>query len=216
MTLDTHALLSTTRSVRRHLDLSRDVPLELVLECLRVAQQAPNGADAEAWRFVVVRDGGLRGAIGDYYRLANAPFAAAVAARAAGGEAWAARKLASSGVFWDHLEKVPVLVVAGVEEGPDFEATPYGLASAYASVLPAVWSLQLAARLRGLGSCLVTSHLRFAAEISELLQLPPGFRHAGMVAIGHLAKEQFGPAPRRPLGEIVHLDRWGGRLPEGP
>lgn len=214
MTLDPDALLSTTRSVRRHLDLSREVPLELVLDCLRVAQQAPNGADAEAWRFVVVRDPQLRKVIGDRYRQANAAFAAVVAARAAAGEAWAARKLASSGVFWDHLEKVPVLVVAGIEEGPDFEATPYGLASAYASVLPAVWNLQLAARLRGLGTCLVTSHLRFAAEISDLLGLPPRFRHAGMVAMAYLTKERFGPAPRRPLPEIVHLDRWGGRLPE--
>lgn len=215
MALDPHALLSTTRSVRRHLDLSREVPLPLVLDCLRVAQQAPNGADAEAWRFVVVRDDRVRAVIGDYYRRANAAFAATVAERAAAGEVWARRKLASSGVFWEHLGEVPVLVVAGVEDGPDFEDTPYGLASVYASVLPAVWNLQLAARLRGLGSCLVTSHLRFAAEISELLGLPPAFRHAGMVALAYATKERFGPAPRRPLGEVVHLDRWGGSLPEG-
>ena len=216
MTLDPHELLSTTRSVRRHLDRTRDVPLEVVLDCLRVAQQAPNGADAETWRFVVVRDPGRRAAIGDCYRRANADFAATVAERAVAGEAWAARKLASSGVLWEHLGEVPVLVVAGVEDKGELDGSPYGLASAYASVLPAVWSLQLAARLRGVGSCLVTSHLRVADEVSGLLGLPPTFRHAGMVALGYLTKERFRPAPRRPLSEIVRLDHWEGVLPEQP
>ena len=49
-------LLSTTRAVRKRLDFERPVERELVDECLALAQQAPNGSNAEPWRFVVVTD----------------------------------------------------------------------------------------------------------------------------------------------------------------
>jgi nitroreductase len=203
-------LLTTTRSVRRRLDLTRPVDLEVVFDCLRVALQAPNGADEQAWRFVVVVDPDQRARIGELYRQANEGFAAAVRARAEAGDAQAARKLASSGVFWDHLADVPVLVVAGFEPQAWYDpASTYARASAYGSVFPAVWNFQLAARLRGLGTCLVTSHLHYAAEISALLELPKTFEQAGMVAVGHLGDDAgFKPARRVPLDQVVHLDRW--------
>ena len=52
----TDALLTTTRAVRRRLDLDRPVPRELVLECVSIAQQAPTGGNSQGWGFVVVTD----------------------------------------------------------------------------------------------------------------------------------------------------------------
>lgn len=208
--LDAETLLKTTRSVRRRLDLGRPVEARLIEECLEVALQAPNGADTQAWRWVVVLDAARRRRIGEWYRLANEDFAAQVRARAEGGDRQAAKKLASSGVFWEHLGDVPVLVVACFERQGWFDpASAYARASAYGSIFPAVWSFQLACRLRGLGSCLVTSQLHYAAEIADVLELPANFEQAAMIAVAHLRGENaFSPAPRRPLEEVLRYDRW--------
>jgi nitroreductase len=208
--LEAETLLTTTRSVRRRLDLGRPVDRRLIEESLEVALQAPNGADTQAWRFVVVLDAPRRRRIGELYRLANEDFAAQVRVRAAEGDRQAARQLASAGVLWEHLGDVPVLVVACFERQPWFDAaSAYARASAYGSVFPAVWSFQLACRLRGLGSCLVTSHLHHAAEIAELLELPPNFEQAALVAVAHLRGDNaFSVAPRHPLEEVVRYDRW--------
>jgi nitroreductase len=207
--LEALTLLTTTRSVRRRLDLGRAVDLDTVLECLDVALQAPNGADEQAWRFIVVVDRDRRHQIGDLYRRANEDFAAAVAARAAAGDVASQRKLASSSVFWDHLEEVPVLVVACIETRPGFDpASTYEAASAYGSIFPAVWNFQLACRLRGLGSCLVTAHLRFPDEMAAILELPDNFRQAGMIAVGQLIGDNFAPARRRPRHEVARIDTW--------
>ena len=208
--LDAETLLTTTRSVRRRLDLDRPVESRLIEESLTVALQAPNGADTQAWRFVVVVDSARRRRIGEWYRTANEGFAAQVRIQAEAGDRQAQRKLASSGVFWEHLGEVPVLVVACFERQDWFDpASAYARGSAYGSIFPAVWNFQLACRLRGLGSCLVTSQLHFAAEIAELLELPPDFEQAAMIAVAHLRGDnEFSPAPRRPLEEVLRYDRW--------
>jgi hypothetical protein len=71
-TLTPDELLSTTRSVRKRLDLTRSVPRELVDECLALALQAPSGSNRQTWQFVVVTDEDLRRQIGDYYRACRA------------------------------------------------------------------------------------------------------------------------------------------------
>src|SRR5438128_1835649 len=63
-------LLTTTRSVRRRLDLDRPVPMELVRECLEVALQAPTGSNRQGWHWLVVTDQDKRRQIGEYYREA--------------------------------------------------------------------------------------------------------------------------------------------------
>src|SRR5260370_218401 len=57
-------LLSTTRCVRRRLDLARPVEREVLEECLLLAQQAPTASYREDWHFVVLRDAEPRGALG--------------------------------------------------------------------------------------------------------------------------------------------------------
>jgi nitroreductase len=65
-------LLTTTRSVRKRLDLTRDVPIDLVRECLEVALQAPSGSNRQGWHWMVITDESSRRLIGNYYRQAVA------------------------------------------------------------------------------------------------------------------------------------------------
>ena len=81
-------LLTTTRSVRKRLDLTRPVPLGLVKECLEIALQAPNGGMRQGWHWIVVTDPQVRGQIGDFYRRSAEPYLASdliVRARLRGG-----------------------------------------------------------------------------------------------------------------------------------
>src|SRR5690242_268407 len=73
-------LLTTTRSVRKRLDLTRPVPLGLVKECLEIALQAPNGGLRQGWHWIAVTDPQVHGQIGDFYRRSAEPYLASAAA----------------------------------------------------------------------------------------------------------------------------------------
>jgi nitroreductase len=64
----TDELLTTTRAVRRRLDLDRPVDPTLIEECLRIALQAPNGGNQQGWHFVVVTEPERRRAVADAFR----------------------------------------------------------------------------------------------------------------------------------------------------
>ena len=49
-TTATDHLLTTTRTVRKRLDLSRPVPASVILECLELASQAPTGGNLQRTR----------------------------------------------------------------------------------------------------------------------------------------------------------------------
>ncbi|NJN55192.1 MAG: nitroreductase, partial [Anaerolineae bacterium] len=61
-------ILNTTRSVRKRLDFERDVPAEIIRECLEIATQAPTGGNSQGWHFVVVTDPAKKAEIGELYR----------------------------------------------------------------------------------------------------------------------------------------------------
>ena len=67
----TDALLSTTRAVRKRLDLEREVPDDVLLECLQLAVQAPTGSNRQGWRWMVVRDDEKKAGLADIYRRAG-------------------------------------------------------------------------------------------------------------------------------------------------
>ena len=72
-TAEIDRLLTTTKSVRRRLDLERPVPREVVTECIGLAAYAPNASNAQEWKWVVVDDPDLRSAVGEQYRRTTAP-----------------------------------------------------------------------------------------------------------------------------------------------
>lgn len=213
--LSNDELLSTTRSVRRRFDFDRPVDPAVVDECLGLALQAPTGSNAQGWRFVVVTDEALRGRLGDIYRkgweiYAGMPMSAdRVGDQDPARRATQERVMSSAEYLATNIHRAPVLVVPCITPRPDRRPMPVALASQYASVFPAVWSLMLAARARGLGSCLTTMHLFHEEKAADALGIP--FEEVAQVAlipIGHTVGTDFKAAPRVPLDEVVYRDRW--------
>ena len=64
----TDELLATTRAVRKRLDLTREVPREVIDECLELAIQAPTGSNSQTWRWLVVDDADIRAKLAALYR----------------------------------------------------------------------------------------------------------------------------------------------------
>lgn len=214
--LNPDQLLTTTRSVRKRLDLDRPVEAEIVDECLRVALQAPSGSNQQGWHWIVITDPDLRAAIADHYRQASAAYFANAlaemeAAEAAGADPAAARtrrRVHESAVYLaQNLQRVPVLIL-GCLEG-DIEQIPPGYTAGFwGSLMPAAWSLMLALRARGLGSAWTTLHLGRAKEIAELLGIPAGVSQGVLLPVAYSIGTDFKVAPRAPLERVVHRNRW--------
>ncbi len=205
-------LLTTTRSVRKRLDLDREVPPELVRECIEVAVQAPTGGNTQGWHWMVVTDPGLRAQIGDYYRRSyeryrDSPgYAGRVGAGDAAREVVQQRVVTSADHLAEKMGEVPVHVIACIRAAAELPAS--NQAGLWGSLLPAAWSFQLAARARGLGTAWTTLHLRYEKEIAELLGIPPEVRQGVLLPTAYYTGETFKPARREPLERVVHLDRW--------
>jgi nitroreductase len=216
--LDPDQLLTTTRAVRKRLDFGRPVDLALVKECLEIALQAPTGSNAQGWHFLVVTDAQKRRALAELYRKAWAvyvtmPFSAHhVHENDPTMTAVQARVAESAQYLADNLERVPVHVIPCV--AGRFEAVPAPMAvlaqaSAYGSILPAVWSFMLAARARGLGTSWTTLHLWHEAEAAALLGIPGDVTQCALIPVAHVTgRPEFRPGPRKPLAGVLHLDRW--------
>jgi len=207
-------LLSTTRTVRRRLDLSRPVARELIVECLALAQQAPTGGNHQRWSFVVVTERERRAALGricarawETYR--QAPSSAGRAPYAGPERRALQRRIARSAAYLaEHLGEAPALVVPCMRPRPEGES-PMMLASHYGSILPAVWSFMLAARARGLGTAWTTIHLYREREAAEALGIPyDEVAQVALVPVAHTLGADFRPGRREPLEEIVHWEEW--------
>ena len=204
-------LLTTTRAVRRRLDLGRPVPIELVMECIGVAQQAPVGGNSEIWHFVVVTDTAKKQALGDLYAKAFAvyrqapiyPTHLAGAHRAQGTQ----QRVADSAAYLaEHLAEAPLLVIPCVETV--VKGVPLPPATALGSVLPAAWSFMLAARARGLGTCWTTLHLMHEAEAAAVLGIPDGIAQAMLTPVAFTVGTSFRAADRPDPAKITHINSW--------
>lgn len=204
-------LLTTTRTVRKRLDLDREVPMELIQECVSIALQAPSASNRQDWHWIVVTDPETRQQLGDFYRRSALPYLAS-SASAAGQfaddpeRAKVQRRVGDSAAYLaERMGDVPVLLIPCIRAKDLPAGNQAGL---WGSVLPAVWSYCLAARARGLGTAWTTLHLRYEAEIADLLGLPDDIRQAALIPTAFFTGETFKPAPRHPLDEVLHLDRW--------
>ncbi len=203
-------LLTTTRSVRKRLDLSRPVPLELVKECLEIALQAPNGGMREGWHWIVVTDPQKRAQIGDYYRRSTESYLSKGAAdprRSAGSEIMA-RVITSTAHLALHMGEVPVHVIPCITARAANWRAGESQASLWGSVLPGAWSYMLACRARGLGTAWTTLHLRYETEIAELLGLPDDIRQGALIPTAYYTGDTFRRAARKPLADVLHVDGW--------
>src|SRR5262245_14686107 len=202
-------LLTTTRSVRRRLDLTRPVDPRLVEECLEVATQAPTGGNIARYHFVVVTDPAKRAGVAQYYRKGF--FDEYLARRRSAPPDFPERDerfTASATYLAEHLHAVPVLVIPCVETRPE-DKGPLAQAGAYGNILPAAWSFMLALRARGLASAWTTLHIRYEREVGTLLGIPETVTQAALIPVAHPTGGEFHRAPRVSARTRTYWDTWG-------
>lgn len=198
-------LLSTTRSVRKRLDLTRPVGREVILECIQLAMQAPTASNTQNWRWLVITDADKRAAIAEIYRSIGAQYLAYAADNAS--DAQTQRVYQSAMSLTETLADVPVHVIPCLTERID-TAEPGIAAAAWASIIPAGWSFLLALRSRGLGSVWTTMHLFKEQEVAELLGIPPTVTQAALFPVAYTIGTDFRPAKRPPAQTITYWDTW--------
>ena len=199
-------LLTTTRAVRKRLDLTRPVGREVILECLQVAMQAPTASNAQDWRWLVITDADKRAAIAEIYRSIGAQYLAHLAATESDPQTRGVYRGALG--LTETLAEVPVHVIPCLQrrfDGNDLLVA----SSAWASIIPAGWSFLLALRSRGLGSVWTTMHLAKEQEVAELLGIPPTVTQAALFPVAYTIGTDFRPASRPPAETVTYWDTWG-------
>jgi nitroreductase len=207
LTMPLEDAMRTQRAIRR---LKNDpVDDALLQRLIELALKAPTGSNAQNWEFIVVRDRAVKEKLG---RQNMSAF------RLYGG---LGRRLAKNdpkmlkvldAVQWqaDHFADIPVVVVACLKGGMRFGFPPMLPSSYYGSIYPSVQNLLLAARAAGLGAALITLPLWSTFAARRILGCPWSVQPCAVIPLGWpLGK--YGPTTRRPVGEVVSVDRYGNR-----
>jgi nitroreductase len=204
---------TTTRSVRKRLDLTRPVEREVLVECLRIAQQAPSSSNLQNFHFVVVTDPDRRAALGELYRqgleiyktlpvaLHNFDYEDPVQ------KASRDRIVDAQDYLAAHIHEVPAHVIPCIEGTLD-GMPPIFTPVLMGSVIPAAWSFMLAARSRGLATSWSNFHMFNLEEANRIVGLPDGVMQVALIATAYSIGTDFEPAPRRGLDSMVHWDSW--------
>jgi nitroreductase len=221
MTMDAETMLTTTRAVRRRLDLKRPVPRALIEECVAIAAQAPSGGNRRAFRFVVIDDEQRRGDLAAIYRRAFDVYreGQTVATKAFEGDpvrtAVQERVFRSVEYLAENLHRVPVHVIPVMAGRCEERTNARSQAALWASSVPAIWSFMLAGRLRGLGTALTTMHLEFEREAADLLGIPfEQFTQLALLPLAYTTGDTFKPAEREPASFFIRWNDFAAE-PEG-
>jgi nitroreductase len=215
MTLDLgpDELLTTTRAVRKRLDLGRPVERSVLVECVEMAVQAPTGSNRQGWQFLFVEDPDRKAALAELYGRSFDAYVSASAFEYPPEDPRGQRMLPvleSATYLREHLHEVPTLLVPCAEGRIPENGVPVMIQASYwGSLLPAVWSFMLAARARQLGTAWTTLHLAFEREAAGILEIPyDSFTQGGLVPVGYYKGTNFKPASRLPVEDLVHWDQW--------
>ncbi len=209
MDLDTvDKLLTTTRAVKRRLDLSRTVEREIIEECFEISIQAPIGGNIPKYHFVVITEAEKKTAIAELYRKSlyenylphRIPEDLTFPERERG---WMKSFLHLA----DHLQDIPVLIIPCIETRWE-DPSPWYQASMYAQIIPVTWSLMLALRARGLGTSWTTLHLRYEKEVADLLGIPENITQVALIPVAYFTGKDFRPASRIPAQERTYWNGW--------
>lgn len=213
-------VLTTTRNVRKRLDLTRDVPIELVEECIEIAVQAPTGCNAQTWRFLVVTDPEKRRELATLYSERPSDTQSLKTLEQLGittafpegdpRQFHKAEVMDSALHLSGHLGEVPVLIIACIEGRLEVNNN-FVSSSFYGSILPAAWSLMLALRSRGLASAWTTVHLENEFKVAELFGIPPSVTQVALLPVAYPIGTNFRRAERLPVRDVIYRDRWGAK-----
>jgi nitroreductase len=212
--MDIDQLLTTTRSARKTLDLDAPIDTSEVRECLRIGLQAANGSNNQSWRWIVVADPGVRARVAEQYRDAYlSQTKGKYIAEKLGTDSPFGRIMSSTEWLVEHLPEVPLFVIPCYEpymRRADGDQA-FQDATLWGSIFPPVWNFQLALHSRGYGTCITTLHLLREAEVREILDIPDSYVQGCLLPVARLKPgTEFKPAPRKPLDEVVTVDRWDG------
>jgi nitroreductase len=205
--LSADEVLTTTRAVRKRLDLSRPVPRDVLVECIDIAHQSPTGSNSQRWRWMIVTDPDKRAAIAEIYRRNFQEAYADAPPYEPGSQNQrindSAQHLAA------HLHEVPVHVIPLLADRMGEGIPSWRQASRWGGILPAVWSFMLALRERGLGSAWTSLHLRNEREVSEMLGIPyDEYSQAGLFPVAYTIGADFKQAARPPAEDFIMWDEW--------
>ena len=204
--------METQRAIRR----LRPDPVDdaIVLRCLDLATRAPTGGNAQNWEYVVVKDRERVAALGREYARAWRVYGTAAGIVAGRRDDGGSSRRIVDAVEWQvaHFAEVPVVVVVCLRNGrlPVLPMPPVAASSFYGSAYPSVQNLLLAARAMGLGASLTTLPLWSITAARLTIGLPLSVTPVCVVPMGW-PEGRYGPTTRRPVGQVVHLDRFGNR-----
>jgi nitroreductase len=201
-TNDIWEVMSTARSLRRFTD--EPVEEETLDRCLRAATWAPNGANAQLWRFVVLRAPEQRAAVAEAARISLQTIESiyGMSRPADDDQSRAARNNRATYELHDR---------AGGYTSVLFTAFKNEFASEYlqgGSIYPAMQNFYLAARAQGLGACF-TSWASYGGEdiLRRAVGVPDEWFLAGHIVVGW-PRGRHGLLRRRPIANVVFHDRW--------
>jgi nitroreductase len=201
---DVWAVMSTTRTIRRFTD--EPVDDATLARCLEAATWAPSGANAQGWRFVVLRSPAVRAVVARAAAEALEVIEPAYGMTRPADDSDSRRARSNRATYELHDR-------AGEFTSVLFTQQRYPTASELllgGSIFPAMQNFLLAARALGLGACL-TSWASYGGEnlLREAVGVPDDWMLAGHVVVGW-PRGAHGPVRRRPLSQVLALDSWDG------
>jgi nitroreductase len=194
------AAVYTTRALRR---LKPDpIPDDVLFQVFDAAIRAPSGANAQDWRFLVIRDPAVKQAVQRWFWEAWQRYQPEIAADPTRLDALPRNRrlpLKSTDYLVRHLHEAPVIVAPLGQRGR--HSTPGG------SIFPAVQNLLLAARALGLGGAITNFAGSHEAELRDLVGVPDEYQIYCLIPLGYPI-DRPGPVRRRPVKQVVYIDRW--------
>lgn len=199
---DVWEVMSTARTIRRFTD--QPVDDATLRRCLEAATWAPSGANAQAWRFVVLRSPEQRAVVAKAaaHALEVIEPVYGMTRPAADDPSPRARNNRATYELHDRAGEFTSVLFTQKRFPTASELLLGG------SIFPAMQNFLLAARAQGLGACL-TSWASYGGErvLRDAVGVPDDWLLAGHIVIGW-PKGSHGPVRRRPVAEAVNLDHW--------
>jgi nitroreductase len=186
------------------------IPDDVLWNILDAAIRGPSGGNTQLWGWVVVTDQQVKDRVAAWYRV---NWEAAYGSRReqilsappdTTGEGLTPRGFLGAEHLAQHIQEAPVWIFPVLRGAADATSPRVG-----SSIYGAVQQLCLAARAYGIGTSLTTLYGGHEEELRELLGLPPDALTMALIPMGYPAKGRWAEPRRRPVGEVVHWDRWG-------
>ena len=193
------------------MDLERPVERSVLIECAKIAIQAPAGTPQPTEHFLIVRDLGKKRLIADLYRKVCYPFLDKRDAQLDEDDPASIKtreKFQSLRWQADIFHEIPALVLA-LKNGRVKTTDTLPQASFYGAIMPIAWSFILALRARGLGACWMSLLVAEEKQAAEILDIPEDVTQAAMFPVGYYKANAKPPEMRALASQQIHWDAWG-------